>query len=104
MAISMKDVLDALGQAKEWLRLKDVPERLDGLTKRVAALEAGKAAAQPDLLACPACPGVRMQVRTSAPDRVQGVFGVMRLTCICPSCGAQQERLHDPAKDPPLHG
>lgn len=85
---------------RDWLRLKAVPDRVDALERRIAALEGQRSGAAPDPWACLRC-GMRLRVETEAPHPQFGVFGQKRLTLACPSCLDETTRDFDPARDAP---
>ncbi|MBR0655773.1 hypothetical protein [Plastoroseomonas arctica] len=101
MAVSISDVLSIFSSIKDWMRLKPLPDRVDALERRLAALEARRSSS-PDLLACSRC-GMRTLVVSERPHPTFGGFGMKQLTVSCPSCLTQSTREFDPAKDPPLH-
>lgn len=81
------DIMKALEALPIWKRLSGLPDRVDALERRLAALEAS-ASATPSSGTCKFCHGP-LRVIDERPDPIFGNLGHKQLTLKCqnPSCG-----------------
>jgi hypothetical protein len=89
--------MKALEALPIWKRLVALPERVDHLERRLAALEARPTAPAPGGRTCNLCNSAA-SVIAEAPDPTFGVFGHVRLKLRCnnPNCGNEFERKVEP--------
>ncbi|CAM5218229.1 hypothetical protein CDEF62S_00372 [Castellaniella defragrans] len=86
----IEDVLKALERIPVWKRVTKLPDEMDALQKRVAALEA-KLGPKPGGQ-CPKCGEMSMRLISSAPHPEFGFAGAKRDTLRCESCGFEETR------------
>lgn len=86
------DIVKALEALPLWKRLTALPDRVDHLERRLAALEAS-AKATPGAGKCNFCQG-RLEVIGETPDPTFGAFGTKLLTLKCqnPTCAKETTR------------
>ena len=88
--VGLKDLTELLDKVPLWKRLKETPDKVVALEKRVAALENLFEKAPGE--ACPAC-GERQMRRTWASDmRGSGANAHRNETWTCQSCGVEEQR------------
>lgn len=90
----LNEVLAVLKEWSAWRRITEAPDKIEGLEKRVAALEAALsagAAVKPGEV-CPFCGTAAMRLTASVPDRIMGDVGVYQETWTCTACGNSRER------------
>lgn len=94
---ALGDIAAILEKIPVWKRLKVLPEQVDALQLRVAALEA-EIAKRPSLEACPICSVGHLKVSHVGPHPTMGAVGLQERTLKCddPSCGHIEKRMHDP--------
>lgn len=92
----LEDVMKALERIPVWKRLTALPNEVEALQKRVAALEAklGPKTGQP----CPMCDERTMKV-VSTEDHPEFAFAGLKLDHMrCESCGHEETWERDPSK------
>lgn len=85
----LSEILAILDHWAEWRKMKEGPARIDGLEKRLAALEgtAPATAGKP----CPACGAPAMRRTAVKKDPMFGDMGVKLETWTCAACGEEDE-------------
>ncbi len=93
--ISVSDIIKALQEIPVWKKVAALPDRVDSLERRLAALEASRQAT-PSAGACRFCHGP-LRVTDEKPDPIFGDLGRKELTLECqnPSCGRVTTRSVD---------
>lgn len=92
----IEDIVKALERIPIWKRVSGLPEKMDALEKRVAALEQKLAGGSGAL--CPLCDSPRFKRIKSVPCGIFGDSGVMQDTFQCQDCPHQETRTRDTAK------
>lgn len=92
----LEDVMKALERIPAWKRVSALPEEVDELKKRIAALEAKLGPASGEQ--CPICRAPTLKVISSAPDPDFGFAGVQLDKMKCDACGHSESRQRDPSK------
>lgn len=90
----ISDIMNALDRVPIWKALKALPDRVAGIEKRLAVLEARPKT--PEAPGCALC-GAAMKVVKVEPDPMFGVHGVQRHTLACSGCDHRETRQHDPS-------
>lgn len=87
----LEDVLKALDRIPMWKRLSSMPDEVDALRARVAALEAHLAKAIGDQ--CPRCRAMAYGLIDSGPaSGPAGELGIWSDRYACSACGYQNQR------------
>lgn len=86
----LEDVMKTLERIPVWKRLTALPNEVEALQKRVAALEAklGPKTGQE----CPQCGEMAMKLMSSKPHPEFAFAGAKRDTLRCEDCGFQEDR------------
>jgi hypothetical protein len=92
------DIAALLEKIPIWKRLKALPEQVDALQARLAALE-NEIAKRPSLETCPICNSGNLKVVSVNPHPTLGKVGIQErsLKCDNVACGHTEKRLHDPS-------
>jgi len=92
------DIVGLLEKIPIWKRLKGLPDEVDALKARVAALEAGLKKA-PAGEPCPLCETGQLKVTAVTPHHTFGDMGIQERTMKCDNtaCGHTESRMHDPS-------
>jgi hypothetical protein len=88
--MNIRDITDLLDRIPIWKKLKALPDQLEQLQARVAALEARLSDATGDV--CPKCRQPRFDLVDSGPDKTFGDLGVQSRTYRCSSCGFEEKK------------
>lgn len=93
------DIVAILEKVPIWKRLKALPEKVDALESRIAALEA-EISKRPSLETCPVCNSGKLKVTAVRPHAELGPVGLQERTLKCDNatCGHTEKRMHDPNK------
>ena len=89
----LEELNDLLDRIPLWKRLTGMPDRVQALEQRIAALEAqlsGKTGP-----ACPICNAPGFKRVSSKADPAFGALGVMLDSYACASCGHTEDRQRD---------
>jgi hypothetical protein len=91
------DITKILEKIPLWKRLGELPEQVDALQARVAALEA-ELQKRPSLERCPICSAGDLKVTSVNPHPTLGAVGIQERTMRCDNadCGHTEKRIHDP--------
>jgi len=93
---TLEGILQLLDKWPAWKRIRQAPERLDALEKRVAELESRLERAPGE--ACPRCGELTWRVSKSHPDRDFGDHGITIRTMKCEKCGFEEEQPPDTSR------
>lgn len=92
----LEDVMKTLERLPAWRRVSDLPQEVEELKARIAALEA-KLGPQPGAK-CAMCKGFSMQITSSAPHPDFGSMGLKLDTLQCSVCGFEEQHERNPAE------
>jgi hypothetical protein len=94
---AVSDILALLDRWPGWKAITALPGKVAELEARVAKLEGTKSKPGGVTMACPMC-GEAMKLAKVTPDELFGNMGVQQREFVC-SCGHNERRIFDPAKD-----
>lgn len=91
----LEELNDLLDRLPLWKRLSAMPDKMQALEQRVAALEAQLSGQIGP--ACPLCDAPGFKRTSSNPDPTFGAMGVMLDSYACAACGHSEKRQRDTA-------
>ena len=92
----LEELNDLLDRLPLWKRLSAMPDKVQALEQRVAALEAQLAGKPGEL--CPMCNAPAFQRTGTAPHPYFGDTGLMQDSYQCQSCAHSEIRMRDTAR------
>lgn len=90
----LEDIMKTLERIPVWKRLATLPDEVEALNKRIAALEEKLAPATGKR--CPVCDALSLKVISSSPHPEFGFAGVKQDKMRCGSCGHEETRERRP--------